>query len=188
MKAFSFFLMVVSALLCVACDDDGGKYNPYAKIYINGVDAQNKAATEKIRLTVEQICKGDSVCMIGVISGGNIFSFVSATDHYIDTVNMRLVFPAYNIFGTDNSLDADNSPFFRDGERFCLVDFHYANMFDTIGYVPTLSRLQAKEALRELFKDRDANRDAIYKVFTEAFTFVPCTGAEYRAMIERGEQ
>ena len=178
-----------SAAFC-SCDDDGGKYNPKAKVYINGVDAQNKAATAQQRLTVEQICKGDSVALAGSIGGGDIFSFVSATDHYIDTVNMRLVFPAYNIFGTDNSLDADNSSFFRENERYYLIDCHIASPHfqDTLGYIPIQSRLEAKETLRELFKDRDANREAIYKVFTEAFQFVPCTGAEYKAMIERGEE
>lgn len=176
-----------SAAFC-SCDDDGGKYNPSAKVYINGVNALNKVTTTQQRLTVEQICKMDSVILMENIGGGDLYAYTGETDgHRIDTVNMRLVFPAYNIMGTDGTSDIATNPFFDETRHFFITDAH-GWVQDTLAYVPTQSRMAAKEVLLELFKDRDANREAIYKVFTEAFQFIPCTGAEYKAMIERGEQ
>lgn len=180
-----------STVFC-SCDDGGGKYNPNAKIYINGVDALNKVATTQQRLTVEQICKGDSVCLMDSFGSGDLFAYTGETDgHRIDTVNMRLVFPAYNIVGVDGHYDIAKNEFFEEARHFFLLDGHSkggSGPYDTLAYIPTQSRMAAKEVLLELFKDIDANREAIYKVFTEAFTFIPCTGAEYKAMIERGEQ
>lgn len=195
MKISSVIAAVAIAAISAAfssCDDDGGKYDPYTKVYINGVDALNKATTTQQRLTVEQICKMDSIALTGHIGGGDLFSYTGNTDgHLIDTVNMRLVFPAYNIVGTTGTYNIAKNPFFNEEDYFCIIDGHWKDgigPYDTLAYIPTQSRLAAKKVLLELFKDIDANREAIYKVFTEAFQFVPCTGAEYKAMIERGEQ
>lgn len=173
-----------------SCDDDGGKYNPNAKVYINGVNALNKVTTTQQKLTVEQICKMDSLILADAIShGGDLFAYTGETDgHRIDTVNMRLAYPAYNIMGTSGTYDVAKNLFFEEERHFYIIDGHGLTAGDTLAYIPTQSRMAAKEVLLELFKDCDANREAIYKVFTNAFQFIPCTGAEYKAMIERGEQ
>lgn len=190
-----------SAAFC-SCDDDGEKYNPNAKIYINGVDALNKVATTQQRLTVEQICKGDSIRMNTSNNEKLPENFewsdfgitINSKEEYIDTVNMRLVFPAYDVLGGADGVDnSDYTPennvfFFGKGRSLYITDGHYATYGDTIGYIPDKVRLEAYDVLMELFKDKDANREKIYDVFTNAFQFIPCTGAEYKAMIERGEQ
>ena len=194
-------IAAISAALC-SCDDDGGKYNPNAKIYINGVDAQNKSMTVQQRLTVEQICKGDSVRMntsnnekLDALREWSDFGItINSKEEYIDTVNLRFVFPAYDVLGGANGVDnsdytpEDNVFFFGKGRSLYITDGHYATYGDTIGYIPDKVRLEAYDVLMELFKDKDANREKIYDVFTNAFQFIPCTGAEYKAMLERGEQ
>ena len=39
--------------------------------------------------------------------------------------------------------------------------------------------------LTELFKDKESNWSEIYRIFTDAFIFVPCTAEEYKACQRR---
>ncbi len=191
-------IAAISAALC-SCDDDGGKYNPNAKVYINGVDMPSLKSTPKgsgAKLTAGDVCKSDSIDLTGqyVLSEGATcwlgFFTISATGAdndgcIIDTAENRLVYPAYKIFGFDDDAPVSTEdPFFNPDVRLYLRQTHG----DTLGYIPTASRVEAYNVLLELFKDKDANREKIYDVFTNAFQFIPCTGAEYKAMIERGEQ
>ena len=202
MKISSVIAAVAIAAISAAfssCDDDGGKYDPYTKVYINGIDAPSVKSVQvnsEIRLTAAEVCRRDSIdlsgqyvqnkdktCWFGtftITTGGTLNDGCA-----IDTVGNRLVYPAYKIFGVNDDMSPSaDSPFFDPYVRMFLRQLHG----DTLGYIPTASRVEAYNVLLELFKDKDANREKIYDVFTEAFQFVPCTGAEYKAMIERGEQ
>ena len=72
MKQFAILLVAfIGAFTAfVACDDDGnGKLDEYAKIYINGKNITNKYLQENAdgtqrKLTVEEICKGDSFLIV----------------------------------------------------------------------------------------------------------------------------
>ncbi len=42
------------------------------------------------------------------------------------------------------------------------------------------------DQLEELFKDKEANFTEIYKLFSDAFVFIPCTAEEYRELEAAG--
>ena len=71
-KTLLFAAPAIALLAAPACkEDDGGKFDPFAKIWINGKNTTNKAQTTQQRLTAEQICKGDSVYLRGNIKPEN---------------------------------------------------------------------------------------------------------------------
>ena len=57
---------------------------------------------------------------------------------------------------------------------------------DTIAYMPSENRLEAYEKLEKLFSEDELNWTEIYRVFNEGIIFVPCTGAEYKELVEKG--
>lgn len=205
-KTLLFAVPAIALLAAPACkEDDGGKFDPFAKIWINGKNTTNKAQTTQQRLTAEQICKGDSVFLCGTMRSYNLagtltgYMIKPTYDGYlpIDTVNNRL--PMENINIDDGYTPLDKNIFLseewywyilkmvRDTSINHMNEYVYSHKCgDTIGYIPTAVRLAAREELRKLWDDRDANRDAIRKIFNEAFVFYPCTGAEYKRMLEEG--
>ena len=210
MKTLSMLALLATALplfMLSACKDggDGGKFDPYAKIWINGKDLTNKAQTTQQRLTAEQICKGDSVYLCGNLkpdnTGGPCIGYMikPTYDGYlpIDTVNNRLPMENGNVDDGYTPLDKNIflseqfnwfvTKMVRDTSINVMFEYVYSDKVgDTIAYIPTAVRLAAREELRKLWDDRDANREAIYKIFNEAFVFYPCTGAEYKRMLEEG--
>lgn len=205
-KTLLFAVPAIAFLAAPACkEDDGGKFDPFAKIWINGKNTTNKAQTTQQRLTAEQICKGDSVYLCGNQKPDNTggpctgYMIKPTYDGYlpIDTVNNRL--PMVNGNVDDGYTPLDENVFLSEQFNWFvtkMVRYTYINerfecvysdkVGDTIGYIPTAVRLAAREELRKLWDDRDANREAIYKIFNEAFVFYPCTGAEYKRMLEEG--
>ena len=57
---------------------------------------------------------------------------------------------------------------------------------DTIAYMPREYRLEAYEKMKKLFSEDELNWTEIYRVFNEGFIFVPCTGAEFKELVEKG--
>lgn len=205
-KTLLFAAPAVALLAAPACkDDDGGKFDPFAKIWINGKNSTNKVQTTQQRLTAEQICKGDSIYLSGTTKCDNMLATVTAymiKPTYdgalpIDTVNMRLpmengnVDDGYTPLDKNIFLSEEFNWFILKMERDSSLNERYEYVYsgkhtDTIGYIPTSVRLAAREEIRKLWDDRDANREAIYKIFNDAFVFYPCTGAEYKRMLEEG--
>ena len=57
---------------------------------------------------------------------------------------------------------------------------------DTLAYIPTVQHHAIVDQLEELFKDNEANITEIYKLFSDAFVFIPCTEEEYRELEAAG--
>ena len=57
---------------------------------------------------------------------------------------------------------------------------------DTIAYMPSENRLAAYDKLIKLFSEDELNWTEIYRVFNEGFIFVPCTGEEFKELVEKG--
>lgn len=179
---------LTSALLLSSCkDDDNGKLPDNVKIYINGQDKTNKAITFSEAMTVAEICRFDSLEMVEQYAHGGcgsaIFTIAGLGNCAIDTINNRLSIAA-------NQVDAleDNSWLLKDS-HFLIRNGHYrggAPISDTLGYVPRAQHNAAVDKLTELFKDKENNWSEIYRIFTEAFIFVPCTAEEYRALEAAG--
>lgn len=206
MKTLSMLALLATALplfMPSACKDGGdvGKFDPYAKIWINVKDLSNKAQTTQQRFTAEQKCKGDSIVLMGTYKPNNsrsatIYQIKPTSGGFlpIDTINMRIAMEAGN--ADDGFTPLDKNILLREGHNWYIQKFDRdwetdptGEKFnwiwgDTICYIPTAVRLAAREELRKLWDDRDANREAIYKIFNETFVFYPCTGAEYKRMLE----
>ena len=203
-KTLLFAVPAIALLAAPACkDDDGGKFDPFAKIWINGKNTTNKAQTTQQRLTAEQICQNDSITLVGYFKEANFSSltYYEIKPTYegslrIDTANRRLAMEAGN--ADDGYTPLDENPLISEKFNWFIQKFerdvetdptgvkHNHICTDTLGYVPTAVRLAAREELRKLWDDRDANWDAIRKIFNDAFVFYPCTGAEYKRMLEEG--
>ena len=52
--------------------------------------------------------------------------------------------------------------------------------------MPREYRLEAYEKMKKLFSEDELNWTEIYRVFNEGFIFVPCTGAEFKELVEKG--
>lgn len=199
MKAKVFLLTAVAALsfLSACDDDDNGKLDPNANLYINGVDKTNKAATSNARYTAAEICRMDSLFLlcyrenIGMITFDVIQPSTPHVDNpqvlIIDSVNTRIAMRAANItaldgvWGKNPFLDSESDVYLMKGlwERGM-----YQAIGDTLAYVPRDQRAAVYDTLSVLFAKEDWN--TVYKVFQEAMTFVPCTGEEYKALQDAG--
>lgn len=207
--------LLIAAISCgvfatVGCDDDdnNGKLDKEAKIWINGVNTTNKYLQEnpdgsQRRLTVEEICKGDSVTIAvrsyeGAVTGmACVINPIEDKPAWggIDTIQMRLSLQAGNIQVLEDNafLSPDWYVYIQKMERYTeIVDngkLYVGWVYtDTIAYVPRAQRLEAYEKLVPLFEDKDANWSEIYRIFNEAYIFVPCTGEEYKKLRESGEE
>lgn len=56
---------------------------------------------------------------------------------------------------------------------------------DTIAYIPNATIRDAAVAIRRAFSDNDS--DECYRLFNEAYTFIPITGAEWRELRSNGQ-
>ncbi|MEG1623043.1 MAG: hypothetical protein RR330_06710, partial [Alistipes sp.] len=101
-----------------------------------------------------------------------------------DYVNERLMMWGDDIIvSTDGSL---NNGFIA-GEDLILnrvIDEQKGTM-DTIAYIKNATLRTAEAAIRKAYAEKDYA--TIYKLFDEAFTFVPITGAEWRALKAKNE-
>lgn len=172
MKRLLFIILSVFAF--VACEDEKGQLAGDAKIYINGRDRANKTLVYQ---TAHELLCGDSIYMrIGYPdrdSEGSYFWCFKMGN--IDTINNRLVMEAGNISGIDDN------PLFRANRLVLTTCFA---PYDTIGYISHQQVQDAYSEISALWETEDW--DKIYKIFSNAFTFVPCDGEECKAYIASG--
>lgn len=180
---------LMSATFLTSCnDDDNGKLPDNVKIYINGQDRTNKAATITEAMSVAEICRFDSLEVLEQYANGACgaarFTIAGLGNCAIDTVNNRLCIAANQIDEIE-----DNSWLLKDS-HFIIIDGHNdgwgGSIGDTLAYVPRAQHNAAVDQLTELFKDKESNWSEIYRIFTDAFIFVPCTAEEYRALEAAG--
>ena len=81
------------------------------------------------------------------------------------------------------NLDAELEPYyvpdFIEGKN-CVITRIIDNVKDTIAYVPNSVLRTAQPLIKEAYDNGDA--ETVYRLFHEAFTFLPITGAEWRAL------
>lgn len=188
MKKTLLFLGIMSSMLSLSsCDDDNGKLPDNVKIYINGQDKTNKSAAITEAMTVAEVCRFDSLEMLEQHADGSCgsawFTIAGLGNCAIDTTNNRLSIAA-------NQVDLENNTWLMKDSHFLIRDGHSDGeggyLMDTLGYVPRAQHNAAVDKLTELFKDKDNNWSEIYRIFTDAFIFVPCTAEEYRALEAAG--
>lgn len=108
-----------------------------------------------------------------------------------DTINDRLLWQATDILTADGRLSKcfiyAKNMFFTVGDIVGGEDNARDNpKLDTVGYIPNATIIEARKHIEELY---DAEKyDEIYEYFHHAFEIIPCTGSEYKALVEQGLQ
>lgn len=98
--------------------------------------------------------------------------------------------PCLKMFGTDIIDQFGNyTPEFIEGHDVILIHFTYVQsetIRDTIGYIPNAVVRAAEDSIKIALASNDT--EAVYRIFNNAFTFRPITGAEWIALKMQGLQ
>jgi hypothetical protein len=101
-----------------------------------------------------------------------------------DTVSEN---PALLRYGTDIIDTWGNLvPDLIEGYDFAIEIFRANDDIDTIAYIPNIYIREAEAIVKKAYAEKDYK--TVYEVFHDAFKFIPITGAEYRALKEKGLQ
>lgn len=99
--------------------------------------------------------------------------------------------PRLKMWGTDIiSAEGELESYFIDAQDVVLErvlnPFTDHEQLDTIAYLPNATLRKAAQEIREAYAKSDFEK--VYKLFNAAYTFMPITGAEWRALKAEGKQ
>ena len=183
MKKITFILLALS-LAFVGCEKKGNKrLDPNATILLRpakGVQLRSSdnpehlTALEIVQQTVTMIYNNFEIAEDGEIRRG----FADAQRDYD--------IPALKMWGTD-IIDqiGDYQTEFIGGHDFILVRGETFETEDTIAYIPNSVIKEARISIKAAYDAGDYAK--VYKLFDTAFTFIPITGEEWRALKAAGE-
>ena len=183
MKKITFILLALS-LAFVGCEKKGNKrLDPNATILLRpakGVQLRSSdnpehlTALEIVQQTVTMIYNNFEIAEDGEIRRG----FADAQRDYD--------IPALKMWGTD-IIDqiGDYKTEFINSHDIVLVRGETFETEDTIAYIPNSVIKEARISIKAAYDAGDY--DKVYKLFDTAFTFIPITGAEWRALKAAGE-
>lgn len=189
MKKFIFLLF--AAVLLASCHDEPAmRLNPEAMISIKPdpkgwnntmslKSAEHLSALEIVYQTTGMRFKND-----GMFS--SLGAFRGFADAQRDTSASN---PCLKMWGTDIiNGEGEYTPEFIEGYDVILE--HWANSGstlskrDTIGYIPNAVLRAAEDSIRIALQNQDTA--AVYRIFNDAFTFRPITGAEWLELKRQG--
>lgn len=200
MKPFYFLtLTLIIAAVLVSCSksDDRKPWDPNAMISLRpavsiaagvhvlrpeaGVPAGTKAETTPQHLTAKEIVEqAYSIQLINDLLSG--YFTRGFTDNQRDVDNLRLLMYGFDVIDQFG----DFVPDFIEG--YDLVFTRQLTVLpstvDTIAYIPNATLRVAETAIKAAYAKEDY--EACYKIFDEAFTFIPITGAEWLALKAAG--
>ena len=196
MKNTLLFLGLVSSMLALSsCEKNDSVPDSSCTIWINGQDkSENKSICEyrSHALTAAQVCRLDGIRLVGETPDGVRGTAIecqanSDNENFanIDTINNRIGLKALHV-----SAALNNTLFERDYQWLIRRYDNAHSEYDTVAYIPNSARLAAIDTLTSLFDASNGgwekNYEAINEITQEAFTFVPCTGEELRALEAAG--
>lgn len=210
MKIKIFLLFLAACLLLTSCEKDKKGLDPDAKINVTGVRSLTKADTGDIPAggidgtgitdSLEFITKyAFSFCCVtpdGLTPVGG-YGFYD-DDYYLlrDLENNKLKFWGAGVVSngflgpyvtsyTDMVVTVAKWP---DGTAVMPLGFSMSDYdkvkIDTVAYIPNSVVLEARAKITAAFNDGDF--DTCYKLFDEAYVFLPTTGAKWRALKQTG--
>lgn len=176
-------IVAIATLFFTACQKDGGSMlRPDAKLALNA--ATSKAETNPEHLTARELVEKTTA-----IHAGNDWDRGFASEQR-DFVNNRLMMWGSDVITGEGTLSEtfismsdvvlEHWPTLHTPE---WVDEGYE--CDTIAYIPNAVLRQAETKIRAAYAAE--NYDEVYKLFNDAYTFYPITGAEWRALKAQGE-
>lgn len=98
--------------------------------------------------------------------------------------------PMLKMFASDIiNIDQYNKPYYEpafiEGVD-CILFRSYNNKRDTIGYIPNAILRAAQPLIKSAYDNGD--NETVYRLFNEAFTFLPITAAEWQDLKKQGKQ
>lgn len=164
-KTIALLALVSIALL--GCKKDGSGLRGDAPLYINGKNALK--TSDKPVGTLKEIetmsCNG--------------WHDTGVPDERKDTVNCRIIFFSDFVVGEDGSLTKE---FITRRDYVFMARFFSTR--DTVAYIPNSTMIAAEAAITAAHARGDYAE--CYRLFEEAFVFIPITGAEWRALQAQG--
>lgn len=194
-------ILLAAAAALVACDkNDNGRLDPNAMISLR----QGKAApaSHAAALAGMESRAGEHLSALEIVKQTHTIVFLNKVyypdseelsrgfaDAQRDFVNERLLMWGDDIIREDSG---ELGTTFIYGEDIVLVriidginEVGYPDRVrDTIAYIPNATIRAALEAIETAYARKDYNK--IYKLFDQAFTFLPITGPEWQALRRQG--
>lgn len=180
------FLAIISLLWsCKATDEPTVKKE--FKISATDMISIRPAAGTKMKVKAENsthLSALDIVKQTDIISLGT-YGGRSFINDQRDTVSST---PKLLMWATDViSLEGNLQTTFVEAKDVIFARYTLPNWqgLDTIAYIPNATLRTAEIAIKSAYVAKDI--DACYKLFNEAYTFTPITGAEWRALKANGQ-
>lgn len=189
MKRF-IFLLFASILLAACHDEPDFRLNPEAMISIKpDPKGWNNAGLKSAEYLTPLEIVERTTCMR--FRNDAVFGEYSDGIRGFSEGQRDFVTPALKMFGTD-IIDqfGEYCPEFIEGHDMILE--HWANSGtstsarDTIGYIPNSVLRAAEDSIKTALAANDI--EAVYRIFNNAFTFRPITGAEWLTLKMQGLQ
>jgi len=155
-------------------------------------------ATVNIKPAVGFRSAGEHISALEIVKKATVIHFTtsdlqSATRGFDkaqrDTISAT---PCLKMWGTDIINEQGvYEPIFIEGSNFVLevwngfptIPYRQCKI-DTIAYIPNSVIQSARISIKAAYNA--GNSDEVYRLFNDAFTFVPITGSEYRELMKKG--
>lgn len=183
-----FFLLALALSGCEKNAIEDFKIDPSATINIhaaNGVKLRS-ATIDTAHLTALEIVRQTTLLRF-TLSNGKVASrgFAPLQRDTISNVPMLKMWGT-DIMYYDQLTDGTYTTNlilaldFLEARNCLLIHNNGGNNDDTIAYIPNTVLRVAEMQIKALFAEKDY--EPIYTIFNDAYTFIPVTGAEYRAL------
>jgi len=189
MKNLIFVLLLIPALFSCSKDETDFKADPLATVLIKPAilesntlrsgtsDSTHLSALDIVKKTTAlQYYYIDSVLNQGVVKAERGFDKLQR-----DTISST---PCLKMWATDIILEDGKLEYaFIESKDCILLNFDLkisGAKRDTIAYIPNAVLRAAETQIKALYAEKDY--EAIYELFNDAYTFIPISGAEYKAL------
>lgn len=187
-------LIFTLTLFLISCENEAVfKLDPNAKIYIKPAENGWVNEAQKVKSNSEHLSALEIVKQATIISTPDFErSFIAEQRDSLSTPPKLLMWATDVLTESGLLQTKDNTGYvgFIDTKdvvfvRYSTHSWEPNNVIDTIAYIPNSTLRAAETAIRAAFEAKDI--DECYRVFNEAYTFRPITGAEWRALKDKGE-
>lgn len=204
MKKLTFFLILIILLAgCKAKDEPKEPFviDPLATVSIKPeTGAWSKSPAMKVKSVQEHLSALDIVKKTHIMQFYNSKLMIelgyepnTILERGFDALQRDTIseIPSLKMWATDIiKEDGELLTHFIEGNDVILIHFRERynpqSIRDTIGYIPNSVIRSAETAIKTAYNNNDP--DEVLRLFNDAFTFRPITGAEYKALKLQGNQ
>lgn len=185
MKKLFFILLLAFTVASCAKDEIGFNVDPNAMISLKPAAGTKlrSAEIDSIHLSALEIVKQTTIIQYNYFLWGEaaVWERVFESNQRDTTSNT----PCLKMYGLDIiNQEGNYVPDFIESTDCILIkfDLHAPSGAprDTIAYIPNATLRTAETIIKQSYADK--NEALVLNTFNEAFTFIPITGAEYKAL------